>query len=74
MICIVFIVFSRQLYSADEYHESLSIFSRIRPVVFWSSIGLGHVFFICTIINAFSENKITTNEAAGLLDEFIGKH
>jgi hypothetical protein len=74
MIYILFVLFSRQLSSADAYQDSLSSFSRIRPIVFWMSVGVGHLFFTLTIIKTFSENKITTNEAAGLLDEFIGKH
>lgn len=57
-------------YPPNEYVEKLETLARIRFWVFYFFLGVGHIFFILTIVKSFKKKK-EFNEPAGLLDEFV---
>ncbi len=58
-----------------QYNAPLSILRHISQFhfyLFWLSIGVGHIFFIATIVKSLSKKQemIVDEPAPGLLDEF----
>jgi len=71
LMWIVFALISLS-YEHLEDKSWITTISIFRRLFFWFLVIVGHIFFILTIVKAFQKQSIETNEAPGLLDEFVG--
>lgn len=46
-------VFQSMNYSAEEFRSAGIMLQRIRFVLFWSAMAIGHIFFVAAIVNGF---------------------
>ena len=77
LILPIFIVllnfFVRRKYTSWDQFEWIRRINLLRTFLFWSFILIGHLFFVLTIVKAFSkkaEPRGDNNESSDLLDEF----
>ncbi len=62
-----------RLLNLDTYADWVAKLGLVQVVMFWSGIGIGHFFFVLTIVYGFRKKKVTEPVQYGpshLLDEF----
>ena len=59
--------------SGEDYVAVWRTFNRVVAYLTWGLMGIGHIFFIATIVKSYRRQKVTENNEvpAGLLDEFV---
>lgn len=57
----------------DDFYDFWDTFISIQAYGYWVLIGIGHIFFIATIVKSFQLKDERPDESAGLLDEFIDR-
>lgn len=67
-----------EYFFSSEYESLMAKAASINGYVFWGLLGIGHIFFIATIVKSFLPIAIgikepLANESTGLLDEFTDR-